>query len=65
MRKTQPSPYDQLATRHPQFPRAFAARVHRGDTLVDLAFWIRTQYGVQVSPETVRKWKARRVNGAQ
>lgn len=65
MRRTQPSPYDQIAARHPQFPRAFAARVTRGDTLADLTFWIRTAYGVQVSHETVRKWKARRVNGQQ
>ena len=62
MRRSQPSPYDLIAAKHPQFPRAFAARVARNDTLDDLAFWIRSQYGVQVSRETIRKWKSRRIN---
>jgi hypothetical protein len=57
-----PSPYHALE-RTRGFKRSFTNRVHRGDTLDDLQFWIRTKYGVKVSRETIRAWK-HHVNGA-
>ena len=34
-------------------------RRERGDNLIDIAFWIRQQTGIKVTPESIRVWANR------
>lgn len=39
-----------------RLPSQLAMRRDRGDTFLDIAFWLRTVHGIEVSQETVRQW---------
>ena len=56
--------YDWLTSQHRGFRRGFRARIERGDSNNDIAFWIRTKYGLSVSDEAVRQWRSRLTDAA-